>query len=301
MRFILREYIYYLRRRKGLSENTIKAYQRDLDDYLNHLIKYRDLADVTNIKPNDIQAYLKTLHKKEIKPVSITRKLSSIKGFHQFMLKENIVKTDVSFDIFTPKVEKHLPNILSVDEIIKLMDHVSGDTPLDLRNLALLELIYGSGLRVSELLNLTLQDIHFQAKYVKILGKGKKERIVPIGEMSIIAIRNYLAHGRIHLVKVENNVLFLNQYGNPLSRQGFYKILQKLAGDAGINKELSPHTLRHSFATHLLESGVDLRTLQELLGHEDISTTQIYTHISKTHLKESYLKAHPRAKEQDDV
>ena len=301
MRFILREYIYYLRRRKGLSENTIKAYQRDLDDYLNHLIKYRDLADVTNIKPNDIQAYLKTLHKKEIKPVSITRKLSSIKGFHQFMLKENIVKTDVSFDIFTPKVEKHLPNILSVDEIIKLMDHVSGDTPLDLRNLALLELIYGSGLRVSELLNLTLQDIHFQAKYVKILGKGKKERIVPIGEMSIIAIRNYLAHGRIHLVKVENNVLFLNQCGNPLSRQGFYKILQKLAGDAGINKELSPHTLRHSFATHLLESGVDLRTLQELLGHEDISTTQIYTHISKTHLKESYLKAHPRAKEQDDV
>lgn len=301
MKPVLKEYIYYLRRRKGLSENTIKAYERDLEDYLNHLIKYRNIVDIKNVNRRDILAYLKTLSKNDIKAVSITRKLSSIKGFHEFMLKENIVSEDVSYDIKTPKLEKNLPNVLTVDEIIKLMELVSGDEPLSLRNLALLELIYGSGLRVSELLNLNLQDIHFNAKYVKIIGKGKKERIVPINDMSIKAIKNYLANGRVHLVKEENNILFLNQYGNKLSRQGFFKILKKLASNAGINKEISPHTLRHSFATHLLENGIDLRSLQELLGHEDISTTQIYTHISKSHLKESYLKAHPRAKEHNNV
>lgn len=301
MKPVLKEYIYYLRRRKGLSENTIKAYERDLEDYLNHLIKYRNIVDIKNVNRRDILAYLKTLSKNDIKAVSITRKLSSIKGFHEFMLKENIVSEDVSYDIKTPKLEKNLPNVLTVDEIITLMELVSGDEPLSLRNLALLELIYGSGLRVSELLNLNLQDIHFNAKYVRIIGKGKKERIVPINDMSIKAIKNYLANGRVHLVKEENNVLFLNQYGNKLSRQGFFKILKKLASNAGINKEISPHTLRHSFATHLLENGIDLRSLQELLGHEDISTTQIYTHISKSHLKESYLKAHPRAKEHNNV
>lgn len=301
MKPVLKEYIYYLRRRKGLSENTIKAYERDLEDYLNHLIKYRNIVDIKNVNRRDILAYLKTLSKNDIKAVSITRKLSSIKGFHEFMLKENIVSEDVSYDIKTPKLEKNLPNVLTVDEIITLMELVSGDEPLSLRNLALLELIYGSGLRVSELLNLNLQDIHFNAKYVKIIGKGKKERIVPINDMSIKAIKNYLANGRVHLVKEENNILFLNQYGNKLSRQGFFKILKKLASNAGINKEISPHTLRHSFATHLLENGIDLRSLQELLGHEDISTTQIYTHISKSHLKESYLKAHPRAKEHNNV
>lgn len=301
MRFILREYLYYLRRRKGLSENTIKAYQRDLEDYLTHLETYRNLADVTNIKQTDILAYLKTLRTHQVKPITLSRKLSSIKGFHQFMFKENMTKVDVSYTISSPKIEKNLPTVLSVSEIIKLMAQVESNEPLALRNLALLELIYGSGLRVSELLNIRLEDIHFHNKYVKILGKGRKERIVPLSEMSIIAIRNYMANGRVHLLKVENNVLFLNQYGNPLSRQGFFKILKKLANDAQITKEVSPHTLRHSFATHLLESGVDLRTLQELLGHEDISTTQIYTHISKTHLKESYLKAHPRAKEQEHV
>lgn len=301
MKPILKEYIYYLRRRKGLSENTIKAYEKDLEDYINHLIKYRNVTDITNVNRRDISAYLKTLSKNDIKAVSITRKLSSIKGFHEFMLKENIVKEDVSYDIKTPKLEKNLPNVLTIEEIIKLMDLVCDDEPLSLRNLALLELIYGSGLRVSELLNLNLQDIHFNAKYVKIIGKGKKERIVPINDMSIRAIKNYLANGRVHLIKEENNILFLNQYGHKLSRQGFFKILKKLASDAGINKEISPHTLRHSFATHLLESGIDLRSLQELLGHEDISTTQIYTHISKSHLKESYLKAHPRAKEHNNV
>ncbi|MCK9492963.1 MAG: tyrosine recombinase, partial [Acholeplasmataceae bacterium] len=219
------------------------------------------------------------------------------KGFHQFLLLEKETTTDVSSLIEAPKIERNLPDVLSVEEVIRLIDHVKGIEPLDLRNLALLELIYGSGLRVSELLNLKISDIHLTASYVKIIGKGSKERQVPLGQMSVLALREYLTKGRPQLIKIENNFLFLNQYGNKLSRQGFFKLLKKIAKDSNITKEVSPHTLRHSFATHLLEAGIDLRTLQELLGHEDISTTQIYTHISQKHLKESYLDAHPRAKE----
>lgn len=297
MIFLKNEYGYYLKREKGLSENTIDAYLRDITQYITFLEKYRKLKRVEQIDKSDIQAYLKSLKNKDLSAKSTSRKLSSIKGFHQFLLLEKESTTDVSSLIEAPKIERNLPDVLSVEEVIRLIDHVKGIEPLDLRNLALLELIYGSGLRVSELLNLKISDIHLTASYVKIIGKGSKERQVPLGQMSVIALREYLTKGRPQLIKIENNFLFLNQYGNKLSRQGFFKLLKKIAKDSNITKEVSPHTLRHSFATHLLEAGIDLRTLQELLGHEDISTTQIYTHISQKHLKESYLDAHPRAKE----
>ncbi len=297
MIFLKNEYGYYLKREKGLSENTIDAYLRDITQYITFLEKYRKLKRVEQIDKSDIQAYLKSLKNKDLSAKSTSRKLSSIKGFHQFLLLEKETTTDVSSLIEAPKIERNLPDVLSVEEVIRLIDHVKGIEPLDLRNLALLELIYGSGLRVSELLNLKISDIHLTASYVKIIGKGSKERQVPLGQLSVIALREYLTKGRPQLIKIENNFLFLNQYGNKLSRQGFFKLLKKIAKDSNITKEVSPHTLRHSFATHLLEAGIDLRTLQELLGHEDISTTQIYTHISQKHLKESYLDAHPRAKE----
>lgn len=297
MIFLKNEYGYYLKREKGLSENTIDAYLRDITQYITFLEKYRKLKRIEQIDKSDIQAYLKSLKNKDLSAKSTSRKLSSIKGFHQFLLLEKETTTDVSSLIEAPKIERNLPDVLSVEEVIRLIDHVKGIEPLDLRNLALLELIYGSGLRVSELLNLKISDIHLTASYVKIIGKGSKERQVPLGQMSVIALREYLTKGRPQLIKIENNFLFLNQYGNKLSRQGFFKLLKKIAKDSNITKEVSPHTLRHSFATHLLEAGIDLRTLQELLGHEDISTTQIYTHISQKHLKESYLDAHPRAKE----
>ncbi|MDY0316567.1 MAG: site-specific tyrosine recombinase XerD [Acholeplasmatales bacterium] len=297
MIFLKNEYGYYLKREKGLSENTIDAYLRDITQYITFLEKYRKLKRVEQIDKSDIQAYLKSLKNKDLSAKSTSRKLSSIKGFHQFLLLEKETTTDVSSLIEAPKIERNIPDVLSVEEVIRLIDHVKGIEPLDLRNLALLELIYGSGLRVSELLNLKISDIHLTASYVKIIGKGSKERQVPLGQMSVIALREYLTKGRPQLIKIENNFLFLNQYGNKLSRQGFFKLLKKIAKDSNITKEVSPHTLRHSFATHLLEAGIDLRTLQELLGHEDISTTQIYTHISQKHLKESYLDAHPRAKE----
>lgn len=297
MIFLKNEYGYYLKREKGLSENTIDAYLRDITQYITFLEKYRKLKRVEQIDKSDIQAYLKSLKNKDLSAKSTSRKLSSIKGFHQFLLLEKETTTDVSSLIEAPKIERNLPDVLSVEEVIRLIDHVKGIEPLDLRNLALLELIYGSGLRVSELLNLKISDIHLTASYVKIIGKGSKERQVPLGQMSVVALREYLTKGRPQLIKIENNFLFLNQYGNKLSRQGFFKLLKKIAKDSNITKEVSPHTLRHSFATHLLEAGIDLRTLQELLGHEDISTTQIYTHISQKHLKKSYLDAHPRAKE----
>lgn len=297
MIFLKNEYGYYLKREKGLSENTIDAYLRDVTQYITFLEKYRRIKRVDQIDKTDIQAYLKSLKNRNLSATSTSRKLSSIKGFHQFLLLEKETNKDVSSLIEAPKIERNLPDVLSVEEVIRLIDHVKGTEPLDLRNLALLELIYGSGLRVSELLNLKISDIHLTASYVKIIGKGSKERHVPLGQMSVIALREYLTKGRPQLIKIENNYLFLNQYGNKLSRQGFFKLLKKFAKDTNITKEVSPHTLRHSFATHLLEAGIDLRTLQELLGHEDISTTQIYTHISQRYIKQSYLEAHPRAKE----
>ncbi len=298
MIFLKNEFGYYLKGEKGLSANTIEAYLKDIDQYIKHMEKYRKLKRVDQINKNDILAFLKSLHNRNLTVRTISRKLSSIKAFHQFLLLEKEVNSDVSKDIETPKQEKKIPDVLTVEEVFKLIDSVQNDDPISIRNNALLELVYGSGLRVSELLSLKVFDVHLVSNYVKIMGKGSKERQVPINHATVEALRRYLEKSRPQLIKAENNILFLNQYGQKLSRQGFYKLLKKLSEDVGIYKVVSPHTLRHSFATHLLEAGVDLRTLQELLGHEDISTTQIYTHISQKHLKEAYLKAHPRAKEQ---
>ncbi|MFP4178260.1 MAG: tyrosine-type recombinase/integrase, partial [Acholeplasmataceae bacterium] len=200
-----------------------------------------------------------------------------------------------------PKQKKTLPKVLAIHEVVALLEAIDRTKPLGLRNLALLELIYGSGLRVSELLSIEIEDIHLNNAYVTVRGKGDKERIVPISDMAVIALRNYIVDGRPKLLDPLNrtNVLFLNQKGRGLSRQGFFKVLRKLADKAGIESDCSPHTLRHSFATHLLENGLDLRTLQLLLGHEDISTTQIYTHIDQKRIKSVYDRTHPRAKKEE--
>lgn len=299
MKFLKNEFEYYLRREKGLSNNTIVAYIKDIEQYIDHLEKHRKIKRANLIKKEDILAFLKVLRQHELTSQSIYRKLSSIKAFHKFLLLENEVVEDVSYSISSPKREKKIPEVLTIDEVVSLIDSLQGNDPIKMRNLALIETIYGSGLRVSELLNLRVSDVHLTEKYVKIVGKGNKERNVPLGDMSINAIREYITKARPKLLKLDHNYLFVNQYGNKLSRQGFYKLLSKICEDVGITKNVSPHTLRHSFATHLLENGVDLKTLQDLLGHEDISTTQIYTHISKKHLEDAYLKTHPRATESD--
>lgn len=301
MKYLMSEYQYFLKREKGLSQNTIMAYLRDLDQYRSFMEKSYEVIKIHKIERRHIEAYLKFLSKKDLSSKSMSRKLTAIKGFHQFALIEKEIEINVAYDIESPKIEKTLPHVLSVSDVIKIIETVKGSDPLSIRNQALLELIYGSGLRVSELLDLKVSDIHLLEGYVRVYGKGNKEREVPLGEMSVLALRQYLTKSRNQLTNSPIDYLFLNQDGQQLSRQGFFKILRKIAKSAGITQDVSPHMLRHSFATHLLEAGVDLRTLQELLGHEDIQTTQIYTHISQKHLKEVYLSTHPRAKEKNNV
>ena len=298
MKYILKDYEYYLKKEKGSSKNTVSAYMRDLEQYSLFLDKYHQIKKPSQIHKKHIEGYLKSLDKR-VSSKTVARKLTAIKSFHHFLALEKEVDIDITKDFSTPKSSKTLPKVLSVDQVVSLLEQVDKDSDLGLRNKALLELIYGSGLRVSELLDIQIEDIHLNQSYVIVHGKGSKERMVPISDMANIALRKYMAEGRPNLLKDRKIThVFLNQNGQRLSRQGFFKVLKKLALDAGINSECSPHTLRHSFATHLLENGMDLRTLQTLLGHEDISTTQIYTHISQKRIKEIYKKAHPRAKEE---
>jgi integrase/recombinase XerD len=298
MKYLLNDFVYYLNNERGLSKNTIDAYLRDLKGYQVFLEKYHKIERVNSIETKHVEGFLKSVKNQGLSAKSTSRKLTSIKAFHQFLVMEKEVDLDVTSKIARPKIEKSLPSVLSVDEVVSLLEAIDKSTTLGLRNMALLELIYGSGLRVSELLGIKLKDIHMQQSYVVVTGKGSKERIVPISDMALIAIRNYLVNSRDLLIKEKTDYLFLNSQGQALSRVGFFKNLKKLAIDAKLDPDkVSPHTLRHSFATHLLENGMDLRSLQNLLGHEDISTTQIYTHISQTRLRQVYNNTHPRAKE----
>src|SRR5690606_2638143 len=299
MKYLVNDFIYYLNHEKGLSKNTQQAYLTDIEGYQQFLEKYHKITKVDRIERKHLEAYLKSLKNRGMSAKSMARKLTSIKAFHAFLLEEKEVDTNIALLIERPKIEKSLPSVLSIDEVVKLLETIDRSTPLGLRNVALLELIYGSGLRVSELLNIHTSDVHMTQAYVVVTGKGSKDRMVPISDMAVVAIRNYLTQGRDELLKRPSSYLFVNLNGEPLSRVGFFKVLKKLAFDAGLDLEhISPHTLRHSFATHLLENGMDLRSLQNLLGHEDISTTQIYTHISQKRLKEVYEDTHPRARKE---
>ncbi|MGD9964745.1 MAG: site-specific tyrosine recombinase XerD [Candidatus Izemoplasmatales bacterium] len=292
----LKEYLYYLKVTKNLAKNTILSYERDLNDYLSFIKKNYDIKNYDNITDEHIKNYLKSLSRRDIKATSITRKISSIHSFHKYLTTEDLVKKDVSEKLRKPKTKKTLPTVLNIQEINAIIQQTyKSEEPLEVRNRALLELAYGSGLRVSELLELSIGDLHLNKGLVRVLGKGNKERIIPLGELAIIALKDYIIKARLALNPKSQNVLFVNKYGDKLSRVGFYKIIQTLAYKANINKKISPHTLRHTFATHLLENGANLRSVQELLGHEDIMTTENYTHVSKAHLKNIYNEAHPRA------
>lgn len=300
MKFLVKDYEYYLKKERRLSTNTISSYMSDINQYLEFLEKYHNIKRPNDLNKKTLDNYLKTVRRKHSNS-TYARKLTAIKSLYSFLLLEREIEYDFSKEIESPKMEQKLPDVLSVHEVELIFKQIDTTTPLGIRNEALLELIYGSGLRVSELLNLELKDLHLRESYVTVIGKGNKERIVPISPYAIKALRNYLLNSRELLIKKNKTLkLFLNLNGTPLSRQGFYKVLKDLSNSAGIESNVSPHTLRHSFATHLLENGMDLRTLQTLLGHEDISTTQIYTHISNKHALEVYEKTHPRAKERKD-
>lgn len=295
LKHALVDYIHYLQIERGLSHNTLQAYERDLSQY-KQFIKELSFTSWEQIERHHIVQFLATLKAEDKSPATISRMISSIRSLHQFLLNEQIVTTDVSLHIEMPKQGRTLPDILSIEEIDKLLN-IEGEEPLDIRNKAMLELLYATGLRVSELIDLDMNDIHITMGFVRCIGKGNKERIVPIGTLAIEAMEQYIEYARPILVKRNKSEtkFFVNYHGRPLSRQGFWKVLKKLALDAGLSNSITPHTLRHSFATHLLENGADLRSVQEMLGHADISTTQIYTHVSRSRLADTYKQFHPRA------
>lgn len=297
MKYILKDYDYYLKHERKVSPNTSASYLRDLEQYASFLATYHHIKHPRDIEKRHIEGFMKSM-RKSLAAKSVARKLAAIKSFHHFLMLEKETAADVAKALASPKIAKSLPTVLSVDEVVSLLEIIDRTKPLGLRNNALLELIYGSGLRVTELLDIKMEDIHLNQGYVRVHGKGGKERMVPLSDMAVIALRNYIIKAREQLLDGKTNPhLFLNQQGQRLSRQGFFKALKKLADEANIQTDCSPHTLRHSFATHLLENGMDLRSLQTLLGHEDISTTQIYTHISQKRIHDIYQSTHPRAKE----
>ena len=286
------DFIQYCLFEKGLTDQSVSSYQNDLDVYCSFL-QDKSVFLVKDITSNHIKEFLKLRGDSE-STSTVAHNLTVIKNFHKYLIKENIVKEDVSLFISRPKLQKRLPRALTVEEVDLLLD-ITLNSPFDYRNKAMLELMYGAGLRVSELVSLTLNQIDLENGLVRIMGKGRKEREIPIGEYGVYYLKLYLEH-RGMLIKNhrQEDALFLNNHGKQITRQGFFKILKQLLLDKGLNPDVSPHTLRHSFATHLLSHGADLRSIQEMLGHSDISTTKIYTHVSDEKVEADYKKYHPR-------
>ncbi|MGI8315433.1 site-specific tyrosine recombinase XerD [Halobacillus mangrovi] len=295
MQDALEDFFHYLTVERGLSPNTIQSYKRDLTQYKSFLQQEAAISNWESVTRTHIMQYLHNLNDKGRSAATIARLLSSIRLYHQFLIREQRASQDPSLHIETPKKERKLPKVLSSDEVDRLLNIHAKDA-LSARNKAMLEMLYATGLRVTELVSLKVSDLHLTMGFVRCLGKGSKERIIPLGDMAKEAVELYLEMGRGELVKQKRTEeLFVNHHGNRLTRQGFWKVLKAVAVEMGIKKDLTPHTLRHSFATHLLENGADLRAVQEMLGHADISTTQIYTHVTKTRLKDVYRSYHPRA------
>ncbi|PLR76382.1 site-specific tyrosine recombinase XerD [Bacillus sp. V3-13] len=293
----LKDFIHFLIVEKGLAKNTIISYERDLKSYLKYLGKIEAVNDLNLVQRLQIVHFLGHLKEQGKSSKTLARHIASVRAFHQFLLREKAVDQDPTVHIESPQLERSLPKVLSLAEVETLLEAPKTDTHYGLRDKAMLELLYATGIRVSELIGLNLGDAHLTMGFVRCIGKGNKERIIPLGRTAAAALEEYLNNGRSRFLskKHRDDSLFLNHHGRRLTRQGFWKILKRLTKEAGIEKELTPHTLRHSFATHLLENGADLRAVQEMLGHADISTTQIYTHVTKTRLKDVYSQFHPRA------
>lgn len=291
------DYLHFLRVERQYSENTLASYRRDLEDYIEHLHTVQKIESLNDVDRSRILLYLEHLRETGKSSRTIARHISSIRSFHQFLLREKIADHDPTVHIEMPQIEKTLPKVLSIAEIEALLQAPDQSKPQGVRDVAMVELLYGTGMRISECVELNLEDVHLSMGFVRIFGKGGKERIVPLGKSALYACEKYLQQARPLLQGnyVKTDAFFINRRGKRLTRQGCWKILKQHALAANIKKEMTPHTLRHSFATHLIENGADLRAVQEMLGHADISTTQIYTHISKTRLSEVYKQFHPRA------
>jgi len=294
--YALEDYIHFLKVERQLSQNTIASYKRDLVDYISSLEK-AEIGSLTVVDRTAILHHLQKMKDEGKSARTLARHISSVRSFHQFLLREKVTEQDPTVHLEMPKLEQKLPSVLSVSEVDKLISMPEPGELQGKRDIAILEMLYGTGMRVSELIGLDVDDVHLSMGFVRVYGKGGKERIIPLGGGALRACSAYLKEARPKFISKskELNAFFVNMRGNRLTRQGCWKILKGYAVKAGIHKELTPHILRHSFATHLIENGADIRAVQEMLGHADISTTQIYTHVSKARLKDVYVKFHPRA------
>ena len=292
---MLETFLTYLVVIKGLSKNTSQSYKTDIEKLFT-FVERKELDSITRLKSNLISEFLAELNISGLNISSINRCIVSIKQFFKYLMLENIIETDPTADLVSPRMKKTIPDVLSLEDIEKILNVPDLTKFEGIRDSAMLEVLYASGLRVTELVELKQVNINYDHGYLIVMGKGSKERIVPIGLTSIKKINDYLELSRPHLVKNElSDYLFITRRGTCFTRQGFWKLIKAYAKEAGIVKNISPHTIRHSFATHLLERGADLRTIQLLLGHSDISTTQIYTHVETKRLREIHKKYHPRA------
>lgn len=288
-------FLNYLAVERGLSLNTQESYGRDLRQFARFL-KIHSITGLNQIGKHQVMGFLIDLQRAGKEPSTIARHLAALKGFFRFLVNEGLVDKDPTLNLESPKLRKKLPKVLTAAEVDNLLNQPKSGQVAGARDKAMLEVLYATGLRVSELCSLNLNDVNLELGYVRCIGKGSKERIVPLGNLAIEAVTAYLRLGRVKLLKQPGEkAMFLNHHGGRLTRQGFWKLIKKYAKDASIDKEITPHTLRHSFATHLLENGADLRSVQEMLGHADITTTQIYTHLTKNKIRDVYSKTHPRA------
>ena len=287
-------FLNYLSVERGLSRNTIISYQEDINAYIDFL-KGTHIDSFSLTKKNDITDFMLSQKDKGLASNSVARRLAAIKGFYRFLVRERILKTDPSNLIDSPKLWKKIPQTLSANEVDALLSQPNIRHRQGIRDKAILETLYATGMRVSEAVNLKIDDVNLNVGFLRCTGKGNKERIIPLGRKAIGSLKRYLHVSRPHQLKnKESDFLFLNRFGKKISRQSLWKLIKRYAREARIKKPIRPHTLRHSFATHLLERGADLRSVQEMLGHANISTTQIYTHISKERLKAIHKMFHPR-------
>lgn len=292
---LLRDFIHYVSVEKGLAKNTLESYNRDLRSFCTYL-KQNGVESMEVTTRAHIVGYLLSLQQSGKATATLSRNLASIRSFCNFLFQERLIVENPATDLESPKMEKKLPRVMTPDEIDILLEQPDSLQVTGVRDKAMLEVIYATGIRVSELMSLDVGDINLEAGFIRCTGKGSKERLIPLGSVAIRNVDQYLSGSRPKLVRHNGEAaLFVNQHGNRLTRQGFWKILKKYARQANITKDVTPHTIRHSFATHLLENGADLRSVQEMLGHADISTTQIYTQVTKRKLKDVYEKTHPRA------
>uniref|UniRef100_A0A7C3J6D8 Tyrosine recombinase XerC n=1 Tax=candidate division WOR-3 bacterium TaxID=2052148 RepID=A0A7C3J6D8_UNCW3 len=290
---LLLDFKNYLLTEKGCSDLTVDAYLTDVNQFLIYCEDKN--IELNNSDESSVENFLKELSMAGINGRSLSRKLTSIKNLYDFLYREKIIDKDPTENILPPKLSKNLPDYLTVEEVSSILNSINGETPYDKRDRAILETMYGAGLRVSELINLKLESVFYEESFIKVLGKRMKERIVPLNQIALKSIEEYLKKYRSFFEKEKSEFLFLSRRGKKLTRMDVWNILRKRAKDAGIEKELHPHILRHSFATHLIEGGADLRSVQEMLGHSSIITTEIYTHVNQKQLTKIYDTFHPRS------